>query len=431
MRSLATTYAYIIGQQGTVIVLNLAYWLVVTHFFAAAQVGKAFAATSIAILVSTLGSLGIATFLVAEINSFPAGLRRSVLSTGAMVSAAAVAVLAVLALAWSPILGRTVATVAGDHVTAAFFVVGAMGMVVSVLFDRAAIGLRRGPAQLTRGILASSLRIVAALVVLAAGWRTGRALVLGWSTTLVFSIVVCWPLLHLARRTRGGQGLRHRAALVRKYGSLSLSHHVLNLSLTAMSYFVPVVAAVLLVARQYAYFAAAQTAAVTVLAPTYLVAVALFAEGSRDERHLGRLVRHSFPIALAICAVIIGAVEVSAPLVLRLFGAAYANNGVDELRILAMVGLPYVVKDHFVSIRRAQGRLNSASRVLAVGTAAEAIGAVVGGAFFGVDGLCLGWVLVAAAEAPFLLPAVLQIHAQGRAEPERPGTLSPASGLGA
>lgn len=388
----------------------------------------AFAATSVSTLLSALGSLGVATFVVAEIATFAPGLRRSVLSTGALVSCTAVGVLAVGSVGLGHVLGRTVEAVTQNPATAAFFVVGAMGSVAAVLFDRAAIGLRRGPAQLTRGITASLLRIVAAAAVLIAGWHTGTALVIGWSVTLAVSLLVCTPMLRLGPADPAHAGVRGRAALVRKYGTTSINHHVLNLSLTAVSYFVPAVAAALLVSQQYAYFATAQTVAVTMLAPTYLLAVALFAEGSRDERQLGRLVRHSLPTALAICTGVVAVAELAAPLVLRLFGSQYAVHGVTALRLLALVGLPYVVKDHYVAIRRAQGRLTSASRVLAVGTSAEALGVVIGGIAWGVTGLCLGWVLVAAVESVLLLPAVLQVHALGRLGPVAPTGMEPAPG---
>jgi hypothetical protein len=83
-----------------------------------------------------------------------------------------------------------------------------------------------------------------------------------------------------------------------------------------------------------------------------------------------------------------------------------------------------VIKDHYVAIRRAQGRLSHAARIMVAGTCAEAAGAALGGIYWGMTGLCAGWAVGAWCEAVFLLPAVLRVyHEDPRAEPD-PGTSS-------
>ena len=112
-------------------------------------------------------------------------------------------------------------------------------------------------------------------------------------------------------------------------------------------------------------------------------------------------------------------VEVAAPLVLRIFGPAYAMNGTTALRLLVLVGPAYVIKDHYVAIRRAQGRLGHAAKVMAAGTCAEAAGAALGGIYWGMTGLCIGWAIAASGEAVVLLPAVIRVFR--RDPPAEPG----------
>jgi len=50
-----------------------------------------------------------------------------------------------------------------------------------------------------------------------------------------------------------------------------------------------------------------------------------------------------------------------------------------------------VIKDHYVAIRRSQGRLGDAVKVMAAITCAEAAGAALGGIYWGMTGLCAGW----------------------------------------
>jgi O-antigen/teichoic acid export membrane protein len=102
-------------------------------------------------------------------------------------------------------------------------------------------------------------------------------------------------------------------------------------------------------------------------------------------------------------------VEIAAPYALRLFGPAYAENGTTALRLLILVGPAYVIKDHYVSIRRAQHRMAHASSIMAIGTAVEVAGSAIGGAMWGLNGICLGWVVSASCEAAFLLAPVLHV----------------------
>lgn len=103
---------------------------------------------------------------------------------------------------------------------------------------------------------------------------------------------------------------------------------------------------------------------------------------------------------------------------MRIFGPAYAANGATALRLLVLVGPAYVIKDHYVAIRRTQGRLSHAAKVMAAGTSAEAAGAALGGIYWGTPGLCAGWAITASCEAVLLLPPVIKVFRRAPAEPD-------------
>jgi O-antigen/teichoic acid export membrane protein len=220
---------------------------------------------------------------------------------------------------------------------------------------------------------------------------------------------------------RAGEGnLSHRVALARRYGVLSLKHHVLNLSINSVFYVVGLIATLLILPRQLAYFSTAFLVESTAMVIPYLLALSLFAEISGDQSLLHRHVRRTLPLGLALCGAIVVVAEVAAPLVLRIFGPGYAVNGTTALRLLVLVGPAYVIKDHYVAIRRAQGRLGHAAKVMAAGTCAEAAGAALGGIYWGMTGLCSGWAIAATGEAVVLLPAVIRVFR--RDQPVEPGT---------
>ncbi len=183
------------------------------------------------------------------------------------------------------------------------------------------------------------------------------------------------------------------------------------------------IAALLILPSQLAYFSTALLVESTAMVIPYLLALSLFAEISGDQSLLHRHVRRTLPLGLALCGGIVIVAEVAAPLVLRIFGPAYAVNGTTALRLLVLVGPAYVIKDHYVAIRRAQGRLGHAAKIMAVGTCAEAVGATLGGIYWGMTGLCIGWAVTASCEGVLLLPAVLRVfHQDSPVEPDPGGS---------
>ena len=423
LRRLLTTFGYLVAKQGATAVLGLAYWAAATHLFSARDVGLAAAASSTALLLGAVGALGIPLLLLAELNSLPAAVRRVSFSTGMYISCLAVLILSLATLALSPFLGESLRIIGADSATAALFVVGSVATMATLTFDNAAIGLHRGSAQLWRGSLSSVLKLAVVGVLALAGARTASGLLFAWALALVVSLIVCVPMLRLQPTAAGEGNLSHRVALARRYGVLSLKHHILNLSINSISYIVALIAALLISPQEVAYFSTALLVSSTAMIIPYLLALSLFAEISGDQSLLHRHVRRTLPFGLALCGGTLVAAEVAAPLVMRIFGPAYAVNGTTALRLLLLVGPAYVIKDHYVAIRRAQGRLNHAAKVMAAGTCAEAAGAALGGIYWGMTGLCVGWVIGAWCEAVFLLPAVLRVfHREAPVEPDPVGS---------
>jgi len=414
LRRLFTTFGYLVAKQGATAVLGLAFWAFTTHLFSAGDVGLASAASSTAFFLGAIGALGIPLLLLAELDSLPAAIRRVTFSTGMYIACAAVLILALGTLALSPFLGESLRIIGADPTTAALFVIGSVATIGALTFDDASIGLHRGSAQLWRASLTSALKLVIVGFLVLAGSRTAPGLLFAWALALVVSLV-CMPMLHLQSTPAGEGDFSHRLALTRRYGVLSLKHHVLNLSINSVYYIVGLIAALLLPPQQLAYFSTAFLLESTAMVIPYLLALSLFAEISGDQGLLHRHVRRTLPLGLALCFGIVIVAEVAAPLALSIFGPAYAANGTTALRLLVLVGPAYVIKDHYVAIRRAQGRLTEAAKVMAAGTFAEAAGAALGGFFWGTTGLSAGWAISSSCEALILLPAVIRVF---RHDPE-------------
>ena len=359
--------------------------------------GLAAAASSTAFFLGAIGALGIPLLLLAEIDALPPAVRRVSFSTGMYISCLAVLILSLATLALSPFLGDSLRIIGADSTTAALFVIGSVATMGGLTFDNAAIGLHRGSAQLWRGSLNSVLKLAIVGVLVLVGTRTAPGLLFAWALALVVSLVVCIPMLRLEPTPAGEGNLSHRVALTRRYGVLSLKHHVLNLSINSIYYIVALIAA-LLILPQASGLLLDRTPGVVHRDdhPVPAGAVPVRRDIRRPEpppppRPPDTPARTG-PVLVGSLVV----VEVAAPLVMRIFGPAYVMNGTTALRLLVLVGPAYVIKDHYVAIRRAQGRLGHAAKVMAAGTCAEAAGAALGGIYWGMTGLCIGWVIGAA-----------------------------------
>ena len=425
LRRLLTTFGYLVARQGATAVLGLGYWAVTTHLFSAADVGLAAAASSAAFFLAAIGALGIPLLLLAELHSLPSAARRVAFSTGTSVACFVVLILSLATLALSPFLGDSLSIIGHDWTTAVFFVIGSVATVGGLTLDNAAIKLHRGSVQLTRGILSSSLKLAVVGVLILVGTRTAPGLLFAWAVALAVSLVVCIPMLRFDPVPAGEGDLSHRVALVRRYGTRSLKHHVLNLSINSIGYFVALIAALLISPQQLAYFSTAFLLSSTAMIVPYLLTLSLFAEMSGDEGLLHRHIRRTLPLGLALSGGILVVVALAAPLVLRIFGPAYAMNGTTALRLLLLLGPAYVIKDHYVAIRRTQGRLGDAAKAMAAGSFAEAAGAALGGIYWGMTGLCVGWAVAAWCEAAVLLPIVIRVF---RREPQAENGSGPNAG---
>jgi O-antigen/teichoic acid export membrane protein len=184
-------------------------------------------------------------------------------------------------------------------------------------------------------------------------------------------------------------------------------HFSLNLILQSSSYTLPVLVALVAQPREVAYFNAAWRSAGALLTVPFMLTLALFAATADDESRLTDRIRITVPLGLVLASCCAALAITLGGEVMHVFGAAYASHGAGFLRLLVLAGPLLVIKDHYVAIRRVQGQLHEAARLILVATILEVTGALVGGLMFGVTGLCVGWLLALAVEACATGPMVV------------------------
>jgi O-antigen/teichoic acid export membrane protein len=425
--------ASLMGTQALTSVLGLVFWTIAARQFVRADVGLAGAAIALMMLLGLLGSFGMGTALIARLPTTAPDERRVLVRT-CLAAAAAVGTLLGLVVPTLAVhlFGATaLAPIAGSIWPLLGFAVGT-GLTASVIvLDQAVLTVGIGALQLERNVTASAVKTLALLGLGFAGIHGGMVIFLAWTIGNVVSLpLVAW-------RTRGGRTLARgrrlvEPALLRAIGRLAFSHNALNVSIQAALLLLPLMVTVLVSATANASFNAALLLVGFVFALPYTVSVGLFAAARGDESEIVKRMRLTIPFGLAVSAAADLVIFPLAGPLLHIFGATYAADGTVLLRLLVLAGLPFVVKDHFIALRRVQGRTTQALAVTSVFLVLELAGAAVGSQLGGVVGLCIGWLAVLVVEA--LILAVPLIGAvRGRAAMSPSATVStelPTEGVG-
>ena len=403
LRRVAGLSASLVGTQALTSVLGLVFWTLAAHRFSTDNVGVAGAAVAMMMLLSSLGSLGLGTLLIARLPVTDAGSRRLLVRTSLVLAGLTSALLAVVVplVAVFVFGARNLHPLVASPLALLGFAVGTGLMSVVLVLDQAVLTIGVGALQLERNVLASTTKIVALLGLSALGATGGLTVFLAWAIGNLVSLpLVSW-------RTRGGRVHQNDRRWVDRrvlsgLGRMAASHHALNTTLQAALQILPIMVTVLLSARENAYFNSAVLVSGFVFALPYAIAISLFASSAGNERDVISRMKITLPFSLAAGALAYLVMYPLAGTILGVFGSSYASEGVTILRILALAGLPFVIKDHYIAVRRVQGRTTDALRALGGFLVLELVGAALGARLGGSVGLCVGWFAVLVVEAAVL-----------------------------
>jgi hypothetical protein len=163
-----------------------------------------------------------------------------------------------------------------------------------------------------------------------------------------------------------------------------------TLSMLAIVYLVPVVIATQVGEATFGRFSMAHTLASMIELLAMNMAVSLTVEGSFDRDALAANCRRALRRAFMIVVPIVTVAILAGPLILRIFGPAFAEEGTTLLRLMALAVLPRVLIEVYLSALRAtsQARLLAFVQIgLAVAVLASTLALF---PFFGVDAVGYG-----------------------------------------
>lgn len=336
--------------------LGLVYWGLAARLYDVRIVGLSAALTSLLLFVSGVTQLNLRVVLLRLVPEAGQGTRRLVaraygiaLATAGLGSLAVYGAAIALGSPWTSLAG--LATAAG----LVFLVLSTMSLSVFNLQDGVIAGLRRTiwvPVE-------NGIHAVSRIVVLVALAGSMPALGIVVSTTVPVMLAVAVVTIILFRRwipSHASAALGRTIEMDRRtIAGFIAADSVGALFALASTTLLPVLVVAVAGAEQGAYFAMAWSIVIALnLFPLNMAAsmtVETVHAGTRPADQLRRVGVHMARVLAPILLVVL----VLAPVILRVFGEAYAANATDLLRIASLALIPFAVNAMALALARVAG----------------------------------------------------------------------------
>ncbi|WP_435845904.1 lipopolysaccharide biosynthesis protein [Streptomyces huasconensis] len=335
-------------------VLGVGFWLAAARYYSESAVGQGSAAIAAMKLLAGLTAVtltgALARFIPIAGRATGRLIFRTYAGSSVAVALAAGAFLLTLDL-WGPSYRFLHGPVHGVG-----FVLAVVAWSVLTLQDGVLTGLRNA-LWVPVGTTAFSVAKLVLLIAMAAAIPTAGVFVSWVAAILVSVIPLGWLVFRrlVPRHVKATAG-RARPPTVREIGRFLAGDYTGSLFSLAVVYLVPVIVASQVSSVDNAYFYITTTIGGTVNLLAVNMGASLTVEGAHDPAllaaHTRAALRRMAVIMLPVCCVLF----LAAPLVLRMFGQAYADAGTPLLRWFAVGALLRVVMETYFAVRRAQSK---------------------------------------------------------------------------
>jgi O-antigen/teichoic acid export membrane protein len=402
--------ALMAGTVSTALV-GVLFWAAAARYYTAAEVGRASAVISTAAFLGQLSNLNLgnvyARFLPAAGPRIRTLVRQGLLLTGAVGLVVGIG----FVLLW-PNDGLFV-----SGTDAALFPLAVAVLTVFAVQDFVLVGLRAAPWVPVENLTFSVAKLV--LLVALANVLPRGGLVVAWVAPAAVAVVVVVTLLHRTLMPRQmakpapAEGLPPARALV--------NHAAAEFATGLMVFLVPMVLPLIIVsqlgAEPNAYFSIPWVMSSGLNMLTWNVAASFVVEAASDERRTRALTRRSLRLALLVGGAGSATLLLGAPLLLSIFGEAYAREGTSLLRLMAIAVPATVVTTVYSSVlrvRRQVGRVVIVQTFIGVSVVSLTLLLIPG---MGVTGVGVAYLITeAVAGAVLLIPLLRSIREPRRSE---------------
>jgi len=386
-------------------VLGFVFWIVAARFYTPSEVGIASALIAAMMLLGTFSRLGfdigIIRFLSAEEDK--RGMINSCLTIAGLASLILSLIFAAGLDFWSPALSfiRT------DIPFLLSFIIFTVVLALLAMLNNVFVAFRRAEFSLFQVTTVGVLRISLPILAVSAG---AFGLFFSWGIGICLAIAVSLLLFLPRLQSKYRPLLSIKKRIVKDIARYSFMNYLALMLANVPTYLLPLLIINTLGSETTAYFRTAWAiSSILFLAVPTAINTSLFAEGSHKPEKLREHTIRAASLMLVLVITGIAFVYLLGDKMLLLFGAAYAENGLRVLQILALSSIPVVFIQLYLTVRVVQLRMKAVILAQAL-TSTVVLGMIYAlMSRLGLIGVGIGWT-VGQALAAVMIGAIILIR---------------------
>ncbi len=403
----------LIASSATTSVLGFLFWILAARFYSTQVVGLNSALISAMLFLAGISQLSLNSVLIRFVPQAGTATRRLVIYSYllSMAVAAVIGFIFTLRLSvWEPAL----VTVNIGTQWQTSFILATVLWCIFTLQDSALAGLRQAvwvPLENTVFALAKIL-----LLVELAGTMQSAGIFTAWNISVLLVLLPINWLIFKRLIPRHVRDTRERAVPLsrRAVGKFIGGNYVGNLFFLASTSLLPVMVTALAGPRANAYFYPPWMIVTSLQLVALNMAISFTVEAAHDEAQLNHYGWRIFKQTVRLVFPLVIVIFLAAPLILQLFGNAYAEEGTALLRWLSLGALPNIVTAWYIGLARVR---NQPRQIILVQGSFS--GLMLGLSYLflsgmGITGIGLAWFISQSVIALALLPSLVHTIQQAR-----------------
>jgi O-antigen/teichoic acid export membrane protein len=398
-------YALVLSS-GSTAVLGMVFWVLAARRFSVEEMGIGSALVASMTMLSTIAQLNLANVLARFLPGAGQHTGRVIAWCSVATTAAAVAV-GVVFIVGAPWWAPTLPFDTQDRRLDVWFLTALVLWCLFVMQDGALSGLRQSDWVLAKNATFGVLKLVALLVPVIATSALG--VFLAWTIPVVPILVAVGFLMvrrlvpaHVSRTASTDEPVT--PGRLARFASLDYAVALVGTGLTSA---LPLVVLETSGAATAAYFTLAWSISYALYLISRGMATSLLVEGAGDTSRLAEYSLRTMTHTAWILTPLVAGTVLLAPLLMRLFGTAYAAEASTLLRLLALSALPSAVIVVYSAVERVRRRM---LRLVLVTVAINLTALVLISALLrthGLSGLGVAWLGIQTVAAVALLATTL------------------------
>ena len=312
--------------------LGFIFWMVASRLYSVEDIGLATAIISVMGLIVGLSVLGLNVGLIRYLPKSKDKNRK--INTCFTLVALATIVVSVFFIMFSKFVSPKLMFIHNNMFLAFAFIFFMIFASMGSIMDSVFVAFRNTKYILIKNSVFSSLKILGLFVFVSLG---AFGIFASWMISLIIGLGIV--LVVLIKKYDYVPRFAFHDSIIKKMGAYSFGNYIAGFIGGLPILILPILILNKLGAEMTAYYYMAMMIAGTLFVIPGATANSLFAEGSYDERDLGKQIRKAIKIigALLIPAILI--IIFFGQYILMLFGKEYASEGIMLLKLLAVSGV--------------------------------------------------------------------------------------------